>query len=154
MINGISKILGKNAKVNLMKIVVGTWQDLAPAAKGIREQVFIQEQNIAEIDEWDDLDAIAVHFILYQQQQVLATARLLGNDSIGRVAVLKAARGQGLGEALMRFVIDYAQQQGRPSVHLSAQVHAVAFYQRLGFEVKGEPYIDCNIPHIQMQLVF
>ena len=153
MINGISKILGKNAKVNFMKIVVGTWQELAAAAKGIREQVFIQEQNIAEIDEWDDLDAIAVHFVVYQQQ-ALATARLLANDSIGRVAVLKAARGQGLGEALMCFVIDYAQQQGRPSVHLSAQVHAVAFYQRLGFEVKGEPYLDCNIPHIHMQLVF
>ena len=68
MINGISKILGKNAKVNLMKIVVSTWQELAVAAKGIREQVFIQEQNIAEIDEWDDLDAIAVHFVMYQQQ--------------------------------------------------------------------------------------
>ena len=136
-----------------IQIVVGSWADLQQDAKNIREQVFIQEQNIASADEWDDLDALSIHFVLYQRDQAVATARLLADDSIGRVAVLKTARGQGLGGQLMQSVLDYAKQQGRCNVHLSSQVHAMAFYQRLGFQVQGEQYFDCNIPHIQMQLM-
>ena len=137
-----------------IEIIAGTWTKLQQDAKSIREQVFIKEQNIAPCDEWDDLDAVSTHFVLYQDQQALATARLLADHSIGRVAVLKAARGQNLGLALMQFVIDHAKQQGRLSVHLSSQVHAQPFYQRLGFMAEGATYLDCNIPHIRMRLVF
>ena len=137
-----------------IEIMAGTWTDLQQDAKNIREQVFIHEQNIAPCDEWDEADLVAVHFVLYQAEQAVATARLLSDDSIGRVAVLKSARGQGLGQILMQFVIDHAKQQGRQQVHLSAQVHALGFYQALGFQAQGEPYLDCNIPHMQMQLTF
>ena len=137
-----------------IKVVVGSWQKLSQAAKAIREQVFIQEQNIAATEEWDDFDAISTHFVLYQQEQAVATARLLTNDSIGRVAVLKQARGQGLGQQLMQDVIAYAKAQGRCYVHLSSQVHAMGFYQGLGFVAEGEPYFDCGIAHIHMQLTF
>lgn len=137
-----------------IQIMAGTWLELQQDAKSIREQVFIVEQHIAPDDEWDELDAVSTHFVLYQDQQALATARLLADNSIGRVAVLKSARGQGLGETLMRYVMDYAKQQGRLSVHLSSQVHAMAFYQRLGFIAEGTEYLDCNIPHMRMRLVF
>ena len=70
-----------------LKITNGTWEELKEAAKMIREQVFIQEQNIAAEDEWDVQDEIAVHFVVYEQYQAIATARLLQNHSIGRVAV-------------------------------------------------------------------
>lgn len=137
-----------------IKIIVGTWTELQQDAKAIREQVFIDEQSITPCDEWDELDAVSTHFVLYQDQQAVATARLLVNDSIGRVAVLKTARGQNLGLTLMQYVIAYAKQQGRVSVHLSSQVHAIPFYQRLGFITQGEQYLDCDIPHISMRLVF
>lgn len=137
-----------------IEIVAGTWIELQQDAKGIREQVFIKEQNIAPSDEWDALDAVSTHFVLYQDQQAVATARLLADNSIGRVAVLKAARGQNLGLALMQYVLCYAKQHGRLSVQLSSQVHAMAFYQRLGFMAEGAEYLDCNIPHIRMCLVF
>jgi predicted GNAT family N-acyltransferase len=135
-------------------IVAGHWSELQQDAQNIREQVFIIEQNIAPQDEWDELDAVSTHFVLYQDTQALATARLLADHSIGRVAVLQQARGQGLGQQLMQVVIDYAKQQGRDYVHLSSQVHARGFYQALGFVAQGEQYLDCNIPHIHMQLMF
>lgn len=138
----------------MIQIVAGSWEHLKAAAQQIREQVFILEQQIAPEDEWDAEDAVATHFVLYHDQEAVATARLLPNDRIGRVAVLAQYRGQGLGAKLMQNVLDFAQQQGRTQVHLSSQVQAMAFYQALGFVAAGEPYLDCDIAHIHMQLAF
>ena len=135
-----------------LKIISGSWKDLATPAKMIREAVFIQEQHIAAEDEWDAEDAVAVHFIVFQQDQAIATARLLSNNSIGRVAVLTTARGLGVGQRLMQAVIDYARAEQRGLVKLSSQVHAIGFYQALGFEAQGDEYLDCGIPHIDMYL--
>ncbi|WP_168461517.1 GNAT family N-acetyltransferase [Acinetobacter sp. A1] len=136
------------------EIQSGDWARLAVDAKPIREQVFIQEQHISPEDEWDAQDAIALHFVVYLAGQAVATARLLENHSIGRVAVLKSQRGLGLGRVLMQHIIQLARQQCRPEVKLSAQVHAIPFYQSLGFYVEGESYLDCGIPHVDMRLQF
>lgn len=138
--------------MSLYNIVSGTWQELKQHAEVIRRAVFIDEQNIAEADEWDDQDAISLHFIVYEQNRAIATARLLQNDSIGRVAVLSSHRGLGIGKLLMLEIIQTAKNQGRQQVQLSAQDHAVKFYNSLGFQQKGEFYLDCGIPHIDMDL--
>src|SRR5690606_3375033 len=114
-----------------LHIISGSWNDLAQPAKAIREAVFIQEQNIAPEDEWDAEDKVSIHFVAYLDDQPVATARLLTNHSIGRVAVLKAARGLKIGQHLMQAVIDYACDEGRQFVKLSSQVHATGFYQVL-----------------------
>lgn len=130
----------------------GTWAELKDDAMFIREKVFIGEQSIAPADEWDEQDPISLHFVIYQEGQAIATARLLNDNSVGRVAVLKAYRGQGLGQLIMQSIIEKAQQEKRTELHLSAQVHALEFYRALGFEQQGEVYLDCNIPHIDMNL--
>ena len=80
------------------KILSGHWSELQHDAELIRRHVFIQEQNIPENEEWDDQDAISLHFVVYDQNQAIATARLLENNSIGRVAVLMPYRKQGIGK--------------------------------------------------------
>lgn len=135
-----------------LKIVSGGWEDLAKHAKTIREAVFIQEQNIAAEEEWDEQDAISIHFVVYEKGHAIATARLLANNSIGRVAVLKSHRGLKIGQQLMQAIIDYAKADHRKDLKLSSQVHAIGFYQALGFKVQGEDYLDCGIPHINMYL--
>ena len=140
--------------LNDLKIISGTWDDLAEDAKSIREAVFIQEQKIDAEDEWDEQDPICLHFVLYLKEHAVATARLLSNQSIGRVAVLENYRGKQIGQHLMKAVIQYAQEQGFPYVKLSSQVHALKFYQALGFLEQGEQYLDCGIPHIDMYLYF
>ena len=72
----------------MYKVIADDWEQLEKDAKYIREQVFIQEQGIAPEDEWDDFDATAVHFMVYDKEQPIATARLLPQHSVGRVAVL------------------------------------------------------------------
>ncbi|MFW1762299.1 GNAT family N-acetyltransferase [Acinetobacter calcoaceticus] len=136
----------------MYKIIAGRWEQLEKDAKLIREQVFIQEQGIAPEDEWDDLDAMVLHFIVYDREQPIATARLLPQHSVGRVAVLVPYRKRGIGKILMQHIIDYARQQNLPYLKLSAQTYVTAFYEALGFVVQGEEYLDCGIPHIDMTL--
>ncbi|NNH27910.1 GNAT family N-acetyltransferase [Acinetobacter terrestris] len=135
-------------------IRTGSWDELKNDAKLIREQVFIQEQQIAVEDEWDAEDAVSVHFVIYDQDQPIATARLLQNNSVGRVAVLKSHRGLGIGKLLMQQITQQAKHQQREFLKLSSQVHAIQFYAGLGFKVEGEQYLDCGIPHIDMRLLF
>lgn len=134
----------------MFSVKQGSWDQLQQDAKLIRKLVFISEQNIPEQDEWDDQDAISQHFVVYNQNQPIATARLLANNSVGRVAVLKAYRGQGIGRLIMLEIIAYAQAQKRPSLQLSSQVHAISFYEKLGFSIQGDEYDECGIPHIEM----
>lgn len=96
---------------------------------------------------------ISDHFVVYDQDQPIATARLLQNNSVGRVAVLKAYRGQGIGSMIMLEIIRQAHQQDLKFLHLSSQVHAISFYEKLGFSIQGDAYDECGIPHIKMQLV-
>ena len=137
----------------MFRVQSGHWDKLEQDAKFIRKQVFIIEQNIPEEEEWDDQDMISDHFVVYDQNQPIATARLLQNNSVGRVAVLKAYRGQGIGRMIMLEVIRQAHQQDRKFLHLSSQVHAISFYEKLGFSIQGDAYDECGIPHIKMQLV-
>lgn len=137
----------------MFRVQSGHWDKLEQDAKFIRKQVFIIEQNIPEEEEWDDQDMISDHFVVYDQDQPIATARLLQNNSVGRVAVLKAYRGQGIGRMIMLEIIQLAHQQDRTFLQLSSQVHAISFYEKLGFSIQGDAYDECGIPHIKMQLV-
>lgn len=134
----------------------GTWQDLATDAKIVRTAVFIEEQQIAAQDEWDAEDASAQHFVVYAENEharvPIATARLLNNNSIGRVAVLKAYRGQGIGRMLMLQLLLHAKNEQRACLTLSAQCHAVEFYQSLGFQQQGDAYSECGIAHVRMSM--
>lgn len=133
-----------------LSIQNGHWNELKHDAQRIRRSVFIEEQNIAEEDEWDEQDAVSLHFVVYVENKPIATARLLADHSVGRVAVLKMYRGQNMGHQLMREIIHCAELQKRTYLKLSSQVHAIQFYERLGFKTVGEEYLDCGIPHIEM----
>ena len=137
----------------MFRVQSGHWDKLKQDAKFIRKQVFIIEQNIPEEEEWDDQDMTSDHFVVYDQDQPIATARLLQNNSVGRVAVLKTYRGQGIGRMIMLEIIRQAHQQDRKFLQLSSQVHAISFYEKLGFSIQGDAYDECGIPHIKMQLV-
>jgi len=113
--------------------------------------VFIDEQGVPEALEWDDDDAGATHFLaLEDQDQAIGCARLLPDGHIGRMAVLPAWRGRGVGQALLRAVLDTAVQHGQRDVSLSAQTHAAGFYARHGFVAEGPVYPEAGIPHIAM----
>lgn len=133
-----------------LQITVVDWLT-TPALRDIRQTVFIDEQQVAPELEWDALDTDATHFLMTEAGMAIGTARLLANGRIGRVALLPSARGKGFGQMLMRAVMAHALQAGIQQLELSAQTHALGFYQQLGFIVCSEVYFDAGIPHQSMQ---
>jgi predicted GNAT family N-acyltransferase len=129
---------------------VADWQKDNADIRRIRDTVFVAEQSVPAELEWDADDSRAVHFLACDGDYAIATARLLTDGEIGRVAVVKDWRGFKVGERLMQAVIHHAEQRGQTSQRLSAQVQATAFYQRLGFEVVGDEFLEVGIAHVDM----
>lgn len=133
--------------------MISVTQDIA-ACRALRRTVFIEEQGIAEADEWDDLDQIATHLIAHESGRACGTARVYLQDGIGkigRVCVLEEARGTGLGAALIRASMSELSRMGATRARLGAQTHAIAFYEKLGFTAFGPEYDDAGIPHRDME---
>ncbi|MFD5509798.1 GNAT family N-acetyltransferase [Streptomyces sp. NPDC059761] len=138
--------------------------DLA-ACFAVRTEVFVVEQSVPESIEYDAYDAVAVHVLAVAPDgEPLGTGRLLhgpaalgktGGDptvgSLGRLAVRKAARGLGVGVALVRAIEAEAGRLGLSAVDLGAQTHALGFYERLGYVAYGPEFEDAGIPHRSMR---
>ncbi len=138
-----------------MSVMIAPTDDIATCL-WLRRVVFIDEQGVSEADERDGLDAIARHLLATDGGRPVGTARLLTEGitgKIGRVCVLAAARGSGTGVALIRAAVAIFRADGSlRRARLGAQVHAVAFYERLGFVPFGPVYVDAGIPHRDMEL--
>ena len=141
----------------LTDVQLGPWSQLAEPARAVRSAVFIEEQGIAHDEEWDALDADAVHAVVFNRLGVpVGTGRLLrepqaGTARIGRMAVDRALRGGGVGRLLIEALQQAAAGRGDRRVVLSAQRSAEGFYRRLGYAPVGQPYDEVGIPHIGMQ---
>ena len=138
-------------------IEIGEWPMMQAAAQAVRTTVFVHEQGIAPEDEWDADDATALHAVLFDLNgQPLGNARLLqptaGLAKVGRMAVLKEARGQGYGARLLQALLLEARRRSNKEVRLSAQRTAEKFYAAHGFVVVGEPFDEVGIAHVEMRL--
>ncbi|MBD9525533.1 GNAT family N-acetyltransferase [Paracoccus sp. PAR01] len=123
--------------------------------RAIRREVFVIEQLVPEAEEWDGKDGEAIHLIARDDQRAaIGTARILligDTGKIGRVAVLKSARGTGTGAALILAALDELRAlPGITRAKLGAQTHAIGFYEKLGFTAYGPEYDDAGIPHRDM----
>lgn len=123
-------------------------------ALDIRRKVFVEEQGIPLAEDVDGKDDEAIHLLAFDAGTAVGTARILlvdGVGKIGRVAVLKLARGQGFGKQLVSFAVDAIARQGGKEARLGAQVDAVGFYRDLGFETVGPVFMDAGLPHQEMR---
>jgi predicted GNAT family N-acyltransferase len=137
------------------RVSVAEWDAQQTHARLVRDDVFINEQNIPVELEWDEMDSVSLHAIAYDQaEQVIGTGRLLPDGHIGRMAVTSAMRGAGVGSAILAALMEAAKARGDKSVLLSAQIQAEPFYRRHGFVREGEEFMEAGIPHIQMRHVF
>ncbi|MEU0392963.1 GNAT family N-acetyltransferase [Streptomyces sp. NPDC006208] len=137
------------------------------ACFSVRKEVFVAEQNVPqeiEYDAHDAPDADTVHVLAVGPDGPLGTGRLLhgpaaagktGGDtsvgSLGRLAVTRAARGLGVGAALVRAIEDAARERGLAAVDLYAQTQATGFYERLGYVAYGDEFLDAGIAHLAMR---
>jgi predicted GNAT family N-acyltransferase len=129
----------------------GDWAEIAD----LRTRVFVEEQGVPPEIERDDLDATAVHALSRDEAgRVVATGRLLVRDRtavIGRMAAEAALRGRGHGSAVLAELQRQAARLGAREVELHAQISARGFYERAGYAVVGEEYVEAGIVHVTMR---
>lgn len=137
-------------------VQLGNWEGLKLQLIPIRTRVFIEEQQVPELLEWDNVDQVAIHLLaVNQQSQSLGCARINIHSKaqvahIGRMAVLKKFRHQGIGRLLLQVAMEYCLQQNVQIIALSAQTHAIGFYEKAGFKINSDAYMDAGILHVDM----
>ena len=145
-----------------MKITVFKYQDLSQERLyeilKLRLEVFVVEQKCAYQD-LDNKDEKALHLVGEENNKIIAYTRIFKkgdffkNSSIGRVLVKKEYRNKDYGRIIMRRSIEKLKEDPKEEkIELSAQKYLLKFYSELGFEKKGEEYLEDNIPHVKMIL--
>lgn len=128
------------------------WVADGAVLRAIRTEVFVAEQRVPAELEWDADDERARHVLaLTADGGPVGTGRLLADGRIGRMAVLRPWRGKGAGGALLAELLRIARATGLDDLALHAQVHAIGFYARYGFEPEGETFLEAGIPHRAMR---
>lgn len=123
------------------------------ALKAIRLEVFVREQGVPEAEEMDAFDNESTHLLATTETNALVgCARLMTTGQIGRMAVQREQRSQGIGGMLLDAAITEARRQGRAQIFLHAQCHAESFYAQFGFHRIGSTFSEADIAHIKMIL--
>lgn len=124
----------------------------------LRSVVFVVEQNCPYLD-LDDKDQQSWHLLGWQDDRLVAYTRLLPaglgftEPSIGRVVTSPMIRRTGIGRILMQKSIESCHELfGKQPIQIGAQRYLETFYNSLGFEISGSPYLEDGIPHIHMIL--
>jgi len=119
----------------------------------VRRVVFVEEQAVPIELEIDGRDDHCLHAIALAGDRPVGTGRidLESGGKVGRVAVLSEYRGRGIGTKLMDNLVRVAKGHGLPSIWFHAQESAIPFYERLGYSVEGEPFMEAGIRHRTMR---
>lgn len=138
-------------------MVIQILDHITDEIKQIREDVFMKEQGFEA--EFDAIDETAKFVLLSIDGKAVGTCRYFPGEEpsdahIGRMAVRKLYRGQGLGAKIMLAAENGIRRDGFRSCSLSAQVQARPFYETLGYVAEGAEYLDEGCPHIMMRKIF
>lgn len=137
-----------------MKTLV--YDTVVPEARYIRETVFLQEQGFEQ--EYDENDNACKTIVIYDGEEAIATCRLywdntVGCHHVGRIAVLKHRRGEGLGALIVTEAEKVIKQLGGKEVFISGQIQVAEFYKKLGYTQYGEVYMEENHPHVALKKI-
>jgi predicted GNAT family N-acyltransferase len=139
----------RNAEPGI-ECTVADWEADRAALARIRREVFIDEQEVPESDEWDADDAASVHVLATLNREPVGTGRLNPAGKIGRIAVVAGLRGRGIGSLILKRLLEEARRRGVRKPYLHAQVQAVTFYEKHGFAREGDVFDEAGIPHVRM----
>lgn len=119
-------------------------------AWALRRAVFIDEQKVPEALELDADDAVAIHVLALDGAEPVGCGRMIrhGDDvKIGRMAVRRDRRGQGIGRHVLEYLMELARDQGCRRAVLHAQLTAEGFYLKQGYTPRGAVFEEAGIAH-------
>jgi predicted GNAT family N-acyltransferase len=139
--------------MNDIDIAIVNWTDKQAELYSVRRAVFIEEQNVPESIELDGRDPDCFHVLASDKKgRPVGTARMDGKGKIGRMAVLQNYRRRGIGRKMIQALMDHGRKNAITDFHLSAQITAIGFYRKMGFEPSGGEFVEAGIKHINMKL--
>ena len=123
----------------------------------VRSEIFVVEQEILYND-FDRKDYKAIHLSGFIEEELVAYARIFDkgdyyedHTGFGRVAVIEKERGNNYGKELVKKCVEVCKKNfDKQEIKISAQAYLEKFYIDLGFEKRGEGYIEDGIPHCAM----
>ena len=123
-----------------------------------RAEIFVVEQNCIYQD-LDDKDYHSLHIFYESEGKVVAYLRAFIKDSVTNIVqigrVLTLTHGTGLGGKLLKESISIIQKEMNPSsIYIEAQCYATGFYEREGFVISSDEFLEDGIPHVEMILDF
>jgi predicted GNAT family N-acyltransferase len=140
--------------MNDIAISTVSWFDKQAELISVRRAVFIEEQKVPESVEIDGRDPDCYHVLACDGGgKPIGTVRMDRTGKIGRMAVLPEYRGLGVGAKMLQAIIDCGRSKGITDFHLSAQISAIGFYRKMGFETYGEEFEEAGIKHINMRKI-
>lgn len=107
--------------------------------------------------EFDAFDELALHLVMFSEDNTaIATCRIFNDMTrqtyiLGRLAVLKAYRGKGVGSLLIAEAEEVVRKNGGKLISLHAQCQAEAFYAKAGYFAYGNVDDEEGCPHIWMR---
>lgn len=119
-----------------------------------RSEIFLLEQKII-CQDLDDVDYDSLHCFFYDGKRVTAYLRAFcsgeGVVTVGRVLTLE--HGKGLGTELMKRSIAEIQRRFMcKKISIHAQKQAVEFYQKLGFHIVSDEFLEEDVVHVTMEM--
>ncbi|PKG25573.1 GNAT family N-acetyltransferase [Niallia nealsonii] len=140
-----------------MKVTIVKTEKELEDAFAIRRTVFVDEQQVPLEEEMDQFEKDSTHFVLYNNQKPVGAGRYRLVDNYGkveRICILKENRKDGAGKILMNSIEEYAYEHKAPALKLNAQTQAIPFYEKLGYKIVSEEFLDAGIPHKTMTKIF
>ena len=139
-----------------IKIIQSVDTALIKQVFAIRTEVFVHEQKCLPSEEFDELDAVAQHYLLFDNELAVATGRFRKTDKgikLERIATLGQYRGKGYATFLLNHLMEVAQNTyGEANCfYLHAQVSVKPLYEKLGFTAYGNTFIEADIVHQAME---
>jgi len=91
----------------------------------------------------------------FEDEKILGCCMIVKHDEkncrLRQMAVLNNLQGKGIGRALMTFAENIARDQGYKKLNMHARKTAIGFYERLGYSVTGDEFLEITIPHYEME---
>jgi predicted GNAT family N-acyltransferase len=129
-------------------------EDEVTAALALRSRVFCGEQGVSFEADQDGRDGEATHVVALEDGVVIGTCRLLFRGTVarlGRLAVERGRRGDGVAAAILREADRVALDAGAESIALHAQTYALTLYENAGYAEYGPPFVEEGIEHVAME---
>jgi len=134
-----------------LQVSLADWETDSAAIRAVRNAVFSDEQGISETLDFDGRDHECAQVLArLGDGEVVGTARMLPDGHVGRIAVHRAWRGRGVGTRLVECLTEVARERSFREIYLHSQAQAAGFYTRLGYETRGDTFMEAGIEHVLM----